>query len=62
MRHCRRSRRPLEAQVAATRLCISSLSRSTRAGTGPPFYDNRWVTGETWYRAEDVIRMLDGFQ
>ena len=25
------------------------------------FTTNRWVTGETWYRAEDVIRMLDGF-
>jgi hypothetical protein len=26
------------------------------------FTTNRWVTGETWYRAEDVIRMLDQFQ
>ncbi|HYC04439.1 MAG TPA: hypothetical protein VED40_14180 [Azospirillaceae bacterium] len=25
------------------------------------FTTNRWVTGETWYRAEDVVRMLDGF-
>src|SRR4029077_7585502 len=25
------------------------------------FTPNRWVTGETWYRAEDVIRMLDRF-
>lgn len=25
------------------------------------FTTNRWVTGETWYRAEDVIRMLDQF-
>ena len=25
------------------------------------FTTNRWVTGETWYRAEDVIRMLDAF-
>jgi hypothetical protein len=34
-------------------------------GCGEPvrlFTTNRWVTGETWYRAEDVIRMLDGFQ
>ena len=23
------------------------------------FTTNRWVTGETWYRADDVIRMLD---
>jgi hypothetical protein len=25
------------------------------------FTTNRWVTGETWYRAEDVSRMLDRF-
>jgi len=25
------------------------------------FTTNRWVTGETWYRGEDVIRMLDRF-
>lgn len=25
------------------------------------FTTNRWVTGETWYAAEDVVRMLDGF-
>ncbi len=25
------------------------------------FTTNRWVTGETWYRAEDVIRMVDRF-
>jgi Domain of unknown function (DUF6969) len=33
-------------------------------GDGAPtrlFTTNRWVTGETWYAAEDVIRMLDGF-
>ena len=26
------------------------------------FTTNRWVTGETWYKAADVIRMLDYFQ
>jgi len=26
------------------------------------FTTNRWVTGETWYRSEDVIRMLDVFE
>jgi uncharacterized protein DUF6969 len=26
------------------------------------FTTNRWVTGETWYRAEDVIGMLDRFR
>ncbi len=25
------------------------------------FTTNRWVTGETWYRAEDVVPMLDRF-
>jgi hypothetical protein len=25
------------------------------------FTTNRWVTGETWYRAEDLIHMLDRF-
>lgn len=25
------------------------------------FTTNRWVTGETWFRGEDVIRMLDRF-
>jgi hypothetical protein len=32
--------------------------------TGMPirlFTTNRWVTGETWYAADDVIRMLDQF-
>lgn len=26
------------------------------------FTTNRWVTGETWYRAEDAVRMLDRFR
>jgi hypothetical protein len=26
------------------------------------FTTNRWVTGETWYAAPDVVRMLDGFK
>lgn len=26
------------------------------------FSTNRWVTGETWYKAEDVIAMLDHFK
>jgi hypothetical protein len=25
------------------------------------FATNRWVTGETWYRCEDVVLMLDRF-
>ncbi|HZT87251.1 MAG TPA: hypothetical protein VFA12_04725 [Stellaceae bacterium] len=34
-------------------------------GRGEPirlFTTNRWVTGETWYRADDVVRMLDRFR
>ncbi len=33
--------------------------------TGEPlrlFTTNRWVTGETWYRADDVIGMLERFR
>jgi hypothetical protein len=26
------------------------------------FTTNRWVTGDIWYRADDVIRMLDAFE
>ena len=26
------------------------------------FTTNRWVTGETWYRADDVVAMLDRFR
>ena len=26
------------------------------------FTVNRWVTGEIWYQADDVIQMLDGFE
>lgn len=26
------------------------------------FTTNRWVTGETWYKAQDVVRMLDCFR
>lgn len=26
------------------------------------FTVNRWVTGETWHKAEDIIRMLDNFE
>jgi hypothetical protein len=43
---------------------VSHLIAITVDGEGEPtrlFTTNRWVTGETWYRAEDVIRMLDRF-
>ncbi|MGQ9365220.1 DUF6969 family protein [Azospirillum sp. ST 5-10] len=35
---------------------IDPLGRPVRL-----FTTNRWVTGETWYSAGDVVRMLDGF-
>ncbi|MDE1147648.1 MAG: hypothetical protein PW843_13680 [Azospirillaceae bacterium] len=36
---------------------VDGLGRVTRL-----FTTNRWVTGETWYPAADVARMLEGFQ
>jgi hypothetical protein len=43
---------------------VSHLVAIAVDGTGEPvrlFTTNRWVTGETWYRADDAIRMLDRF-
>jgi hypothetical protein len=43
---------------------VSHLIAIAVDATGEPvrlFTTNRWVTGETWYRAEDVICMLDRF-
>jgi hypothetical protein len=43
---------------------VSHLIAIALNAAGEPirlFTTNRWVTGETWYRAEDVIRMLDCF-
>ena len=43
---------------------LSHLVAIAIDGAGEPyrlFTTNRWVTGETWYRAEDVIAMLDRF-
>jgi len=43
---------------------ISHLVAISMTPTGMPerlFTTNRWVTAETWYRASDVIAMLDGF-
>jgi hypothetical protein len=43
---------------------VSHLIAIAIDGWGEPvrlFTTNRWVTGETWYPAEDVIRMLDQF-
>ena len=43
---------------------VSHLVAIALDAAGEParlFTTNRWVTGETWYRAEDVIRILDRF-
>ncbi|MEC4591370.1 MULTISPECIES: DUF6969 family protein [Nitrospirillum] len=38
-------------------ISVDGMGRVTRL-----FTTNRWVTGETWYAAADVVRMLEGFQ
>ena len=43
---------------------LSHLVAISMDASGVPirlFTTNRWVTGETWYRAEDVLPMLDRF-
>ena len=44
---------------------LSHLIAVTMDSAGFPFglfTTNRWVTGEVWYKAEDVIAMLDRFE
>ena len=59
--------RPAEAGGAAApggEDSICHLIAISMDGRGYPthlFTTNRWVTGETWYRAEDVIRLIDCF-
>ena len=43
---------------------LSHLIAISMTPTGMPerlFTTNRWVTGETWYKADDVIAMIDRF-
>jgi len=40
---------------------LVAISMSPRGLPIRLFATNRWVTGETWYRAEDVTRMLERF-
>src|SRR5579864_2628295 len=47
------------ARDEVSHLVAVALNRSGEAVR--LFTTNRWVTGETWYRAEDVVRMLDRF-
>lgn len=47
---------------ARDELChLVALSLDARGEPLRLFTTNRWVTGETWYRADDVIRMLVRF-
>jgi hypothetical protein len=40
---------------------LVSVSIDNRGEPFRLFTTNRWVTGETWYRADDAIRLLDRF-
>ncbi|MCW5730932.1 MAG: hypothetical protein KIT20_09255 [Alphaproteobacteria bacterium] len=40
---------------------LIAISMDTFGAPVRLFATNRWVTGEAWFRAEDVIRMLDRF-
>ncbi|PWQ94986.1 DUF6969 family protein [Leucothrix arctica] len=40
-------------------VCISMNQEGVPIGL---FTTNRWVTGEAWYRAEDVVPMIDQFE
>ena len=49
-----------EANAALSHLVAIGMDRFGRPVS--LFTTNRWVTDETWYRAEDVVRMLDFFE
>jgi hypothetical protein len=52
------------SHAAGANEALSHLVAISMDGDGYPlrlFTTNRWVTGETWYAAADVIRMLDRF-
>jgi hypothetical protein len=70
MRQCGMPPRVRPAQVrdyvapAEENAALSHLIAISMSPAGMPvrlFTTNRWVTSETWYRAEDTIAMLDGF-
>jgi len=59
---------PAPPQAAPRKRCVrdevSHLVAIATDARGEPiqlFTTNRWVTGETWYRSQDVIQMLDRF-
>jgi hypothetical protein len=51
--------RPARGNAALAHLTAIAMDRRGRAIE--LFATNRWVTDETWYRAPDVVRMLDRF-
>jgi hypothetical protein len=55
---------PDDKTLAADNAALSHLIAISMNPSGLPirlFTTNRWVTGETWYRAADVCAMLDYF-
>ena len=40
---------------------LIAISMNRRGEAYRLFTTNRWVTGESWYRAKDVILLIDGF-
>jgi len=53
-------RSPKEDNEALSHLIAISMDR--RGYPVRLFTTNRWVTGEFWYRASDVVRLLDRFE
>ncbi len=51
---------PKDRNEALSHLIAISLDR--RGVPDALFTTNRWVTGEVWYRARDVVAMLAGFE
>jgi hypothetical protein len=62
---CRPVRTPAEVAAHDPDAALSHLIAISMDRMGRPFRlftVNRWVTGETWYAADDVVRMLDRFE
>lgn len=49
---------PSGADALSHLICISMSQDGEPMGL---FTTNRWVTGETWYKADDVVKMIDAF-
>lgn len=52
---------PLKRGARAEVSHLIAIAIDSRGEPVRLFTTNRWVTGETWYRADDVIQMLDRF-